>query len=194
MTNSTKPSKPSHPDVVHRLLDNLDKLGIKRADYLSEVKMRLGQDVERQIDLVTIRGYRTRGEKQGNVLTLYEIKTDTSGLFPVVIRALQQLSMYSLALNKPRLYVVDEDKIKKLSNSFGYRRYLVIQKILWDELEDLSEAEEEKLDEILYHWKVGIITYDSKWKFKEDKFHGYPEEQPTGWLAKTVRKKRSEKK
>lgn len=194
MTNLAKPWKPSHPDVVHRLLDNSDKLGIHYVDYITEVRMHIGQDVERQIDLVTIGSLRTRGEKQGNFLILYEIKTDPSRLFRIVLGAIEQLRMYSLALNNPPLYVVGEDRIEKLSHSFGYRQWLVIQKALWEEREGLSEDELEKLGEILALWNVGIITYDAKWKFKVDEEFGIPQEEPTEYLTKTVRKKRAEKK
>lgn len=190
MANATKPWKPSHSDVVNRLRDNLGKLGMKVVDYLTEVRMRLGQDVEGQIDLVTIGGYRIRGGKRGNILTVFEAKAEPSRLFRVVFDALQQLSMYSLALNSPHLYVVGEDKIDKLSNSLGYQRYLVIQEALWDERTGVSEADLEKLSEILVLWNVGIITYDSKWKFRIDKDFGNPEEESTDYLAKTAKRRK----
>ena len=197
MTNLAKSSKPSHSDVVHHLLDNLDKLGIKRVKregYLTEVRMCLGQDLEGFIDLVTIGGYRVRGNKRGTTLVLYKVKTDTSGLFRVIFRALQQVSMYQLALRNPLLYVKEEDKIEKLSNSLAYKKYLVIQKALWEEERGFSDEEKERLGELIVLSEVGIITYDDRWKFREEREYGYPKEEPTEYLGKTVRKKKLEKK
>lgn len=194
MTDLTKPWKPSHPEVVLRLRENLPKLGIKVVDYAAEVKISVGQDLERSIDLVTIAGYRIRGNKRGNALVLYEVKTDPSGLFRVIFGALQQVSMYSLALGNPDLYVRREDSKAKLLNSLYYKKYLVIQKALWEERKELSDQEIQKLGEVLVSWEVGIITYDDRWRFREDREFGYPKEELTWYLGKTVRKKKLEKK
>ncbi len=191
MADTTKAWKPSHPDVVHRLLDNLDKLGTKAVDYLTEVRISLGQGLVNQLDLVVMSGYRTRAGKRGKVMTLYEVKTEPSGLFRIILGALQQLSMYHLALNHPALYVIGEDKIEKLSDSLGYRQYVVIQEALWGETEELSEDELEKLSELLVLRNVGVVTYDSRWRFRLDKFFGKPDEEQTDWLANTAKRQRS---
>lgn len=190
MANETRPWKPLHSEVVKRLCDNLDKLDIKYADYLTEVRMHVGQDVNRQIDLVTIGGHRTRETKRGNVLTLFAVKVEPSQLFRTVVDALQQMSLYELALLDPSLYVVGEDRIEKLSNSLTYRRYLVIQRASWDEQKDLSEDEVEKLSEILALQNIRIITYDSKWKFKLEEPFGHPKEETTHYLGKAVKRQK----
>lgn len=191
MANVVTSWQPVHDDVVHRLRDNLGTLGIKVVDYLVETRLRLGQDMKCRMDLVTIAGSRTRRGKKGNVVTLFEVKTESSQLFRVIFQGLQQLSMYELGLENPSLYVVGQDKQEKLSNSLAYREYLVIQKALWDEWDGLSEEEREKLSEILYKWNVGIITFDAKWKFRLDRWFK-PDEEDTSDLVK-ARKRQKEK-
>jgi len=190
VASTMEPWKPSHSDVINHLRDNLGKLGIRVVYYLTEVRLHIGQDMTGHIDLVTVGGYRTRGDRQGNVLCLFEVKAEPSQLFRVVLRALQQIDMYSLALEHPSLFVVGEDKIEKLSNSLAYQQYLVIQEALWDEQADLSESDLERLQEILDSFDIGIITYNSKWKFKLDKYWGKPGERETPYLAKTVKRKK----
>jgi hypothetical protein len=68
----------------------------------------------------------------------------------------------------------------------------VIQGALWDELDDLSEEEKEKMLEILDKWKMGIITFDAKWKFRLDKLFPAPEEEDTGYLLKARRRQKGE--
>ena len=184
MANVATPWQPVHDDVVHRLRDQMGTLGIKVVGYLVEARLRLGQDMKCRMDLVTIAGSRTRGGKKGNVVTLFEVKTEPSQLFRVVFQGLQQLSMYELGLENPSLYVVGEEKQEKLANSLAYRKYLVIQKALRDEWDSLSEEEREKLSEILDKWNVGIITFDAKWKFRLDRWFGKPCEEETDYLVK----------
>lgn len=190
MANVVTPWQPVHDDVVHRLRDKLGTLGIKVVDYLVEARLRLGQDMKCKMDLVTIAGSRTRGGKKGNVVALFEVKTEPSQLFRVVFQGLQQLSMYELGLGNPSLYVVGEDKQEKLVNSLAYRKYLVIQKALWDEWDGLSEEEREKLSEILDKWNVGIITFDAKWKFRLDRWFGKPREEETSYLVKARKRQK----
>ena len=190
MTNVATPWQPVHDDVVHRLRDNLDKLGIKVVDYLVEARLHLGQDMKCRMDLVTIAGSRTRRGKMGNVVALFEVKTEPSQLFRVIFQGLQQLAMYELGLSNPNLYLAGQDKQEKLSNSLAYRKYLVIQKALWDELDDLSEDDVEKLSEVLDKWNVGIITFDAKWTFRLDKAFGNPAEEETEYLVKAKKRQR----
>jgi hypothetical protein len=200
MTNLVKPWKPTHADVVHRLLDNLDKLGIKRRDYASEATVRIGPSVKGRLDLVVIGRPRIRGNERGNVLTLFEVKTEPYGLVPVVWLGIQQLDMYSLALDHPDMYVKGQENIDKLSHSLAYRQYLVIQKALWDEFENLSEDDRSRLETVLDDYYVGVITFDNKWIFKLDEYIGKPQERethsgkPMRDKGKTVRKKKAEKK
>lgn len=194
MANTEESWKPSHTDVLTRLLKNLDKLGITAIDHLTEVRIVFGQDKEGRLDLVTIGRKRTRKGKQGNIVTLFEIKTEASRLFRVVADGVQQLTLYELALNNPDLYITEQEKVKKLSNTLAYKNYLVIQQALLDEWEDLSEHEWEKFSEILAFFNVGIITYDNKWKFSIDKNISEAQEEDTEWLTKRVVKAKINKK
>ena len=191
MAKATVTGQPVHADVVHRLRDSLPKLGIKYVQYLAEAKLRLGQDMKGRMDLVTMSGSRTRGGKKGTVVNLFEVKTEQCQLFRVVHQGVQQLSVYELGLANPSLYVVGEAKQQMLENSLAYRKYLVIPQALWDEWDDLSDDDAEKMSEILDLWDVGIITFDTKWRFKLDKWFGKPREQETSYLVKAARPAKS---
>lgn len=181
MAKVTERWKPNHSDVVHRLRDQLGKLGIKTVDFSTEVQVHVGPGVSGQLDLVAIQGYRTRQGKRGNLLALFEVKSEFSGLVSIVWHGLRQLGMYSLALDYPHLYLTKQEEIKKLSNSLAYRVYLVIQKQLWDEFEDLTERDRERLETILNDWQCGIITFDNKWSFKLHKDWANPPQQETSF-------------
>ena len=186
MAKAAITDQPVHDDVVHRLRDSLPKLGIKYVQYLAEAKLRLGPDVQRRMDLVTIAGIRTRGGRKGTIVNLFEVKTEQCQLFQVVHQGVQQLSVYELGLANPSLYVVGEAKQQMLENSLAYRKYLVIPQALWDEWDDLSDEDVEKMSEILALRNVGIITFDTKWKFRLDKVFGNPSEEETPYLGKAV--------
>ena len=188
MTVSGKRWKPNHDTVVLKL-PNQKKLGFKKVDEKSGIRVVIGPGQEGQLDLVVALAYRTRGKLRGNAHILFEVKTEHSGLLPTVWKALQQLDMYRWALEDPDLFTVKESDKAWLSNSLAYRKYIVIQKALWEEEKGLSERDQEKLLTLLDRYCVGIITYDEKWRFSLEKRYPLADEQHTEHLGKTVTKK-----
>lgn len=193
MVVSKESFKPNHDTVLLKLKDNLKKLGFKKVDEESGIRVLIGPGVEGKLDLVVVLGYRTRGNRRGNALVLFEVKTEQRGLFPIVWKGLTQLDMYSLALERPDLYTFKESDRATLSNSLYYKAYLVIQKSLWDEVKELSASDKEKLKKLFWFHSTGIITYDEQYRFREVKDYGCPEDLSTEYLGKKIKRERIEK-
>jgi len=136
-------------------------------DYLEELDFDFGA-VKARADLVLIESGRSVRAGRGKTLVLYEISTESRGLMPVLYESCRQIELYRLGLKYPRTFVSDPEKAERIGGSLSFRVCVVLHDDVWFERVLFHKGYRDKMDKLLKHFDVGIITYNKNWKFKND--------------------------
>lgn len=159
--------RPSHSDVMIRLLEREQAENSYVRDYLEGLEFNFG-DVTTRADLVLIESGRSVRAGRGKTLVLYEIRTESRGLMPVLYESCRQIELYRLGLRYPRTFVSDPEKAEKIGGSLSFKVYIVLDDDVWFERVLFHRRHLDKMDKLLKHFEAGIITYNKNWKFKSD--------------------------
>lgn len=159
--------RPSHSDVLSKLLEREQAENSYVTDYLTELDFDFGA-VKARADLVLVESGKSVRVGRGKTLVLYEIRTESRELMPVLYESCRPIEFYRLGLRHPKTFVSDPEKAEKIGGSLSFRVYIVLHDDVWFERVLFHKGYRDKMDKLLKHFDVGIITYNKDWKFKND--------------------------
>lgn len=159
--------RPSHSDVLSKLLEREQAENKYVRDYLTELDFDFGA-VAARADLVLIESGKSGRAGGLKTLVLYEISTESKKLLPVLYQSCRQIELYRVGLKYPRTFVSDPDKADRIGGSLSFRVYIVLDDDVWFDRILFHKEYRDKMDKLLKHFEAGIITYNKNWKFKND--------------------------
>ena len=163
--------KRSHTDVLFALLDYERKTSKFFKEFFTELNFDFGCGWARA-DLVIIEEGRSVAGRRGKTVSLYEVKTEETGLSKTIFDSCKQVSLYQLGISKPLLFIRDKIKAEILNGSLAFSVELVIPEKLLEEVRYYPQDYFEKLKVFLQFHRAGILAYTPQMNFYQPK--GFP--------------------